>query len=98
MVRVTKPEGAICCIDSFYPRKKWMLPFYELYFSSIMPWLGGGRNHIGEYAWLYESTKRFVGAEELGALMRESGLTGVSAKEFMLGTCVLLIGYRAKGG
>ena len=88
--RILKPNGRLCCIDSFVPGNPLILPFYRLYFGFIMPLAGGGFSKFKEYRWLYSSTERFISADEVGELMRSCGLSNISKKKFMFGACVCI--------
>ena len=88
--RVVRPGGLVCCIDSFTPGSKLVRPFYALYFTRLMPLLGGGTRHRREYLWLSRSTGDFIPARELSLLMREKGLRKVKEKRYMMGACVCL--------
>ncbi|MBQ3392749.1 MAG: ubiquinone/menaquinone biosynthesis methyltransferase [Lachnospiraceae bacterium] len=88
--RVLKRGGTFMCIDSFTPQLQVVKPFYRLYFQKIMPLLGGGKAHRGEYEWLSDSTEQFLSPKELAALMRASGFGNIVIRQRMLGACVLL--------
>lgn len=90
--RVTAPGGMVYCLDSFVPENRLVRPFYRLYFRYLMPLLGGGGKERASYRWLYESTEQFLRREELEALFRTVGLTGVGSESRMFGACVLVWG------
>lgn len=41
IARVLKPGGVVCCMDSFVPECRALLPLYRLYFKRLMPLIGG---------------------------------------------------------
>ena len=90
--RVLKNGGRFVCIDSFVPENRLIKPFYEIYFSVLMPLLGGGIKKLKQYRWLTRSTADFISAAELAKLMKSVGFTGIRVKEFMLGACVMVSG------
>lgn len=94
MVRVVKRGAPVCCIDSFQPEHPMIKPFYHIYFSSIMPFLGGGKERKDEYRWLNESTKSFISPGELKGLMRRCGLEEFSIDRFMFGSCVSICAHK----
>lgn len=96
MTRVVKTAGAVCCIDSFTPEAQLIKPFYKLYFTKMMPLLGGGRQHRTQYRWLNRSTSDFLRADELSSLMRSKGLERLDKQSFMFGSCVCICGLKAK--
>ena len=90
MVRVVKPGGSVCCIDSFRPLSPIIRPFYDIYFSVLMPLLGGGKEKFSEYRWLCRSTREFVSPSALRCLMERSGLEKTVQDSFLFGSCVSL--------
>lgn len=94
MARVTRTGAPVCCIDSFVPECAFVRPFYQIYFSLMMPLLGGGRKKRTEYRWLCRSTREYVSPEELRQLMAEYGLTDAERQRFMFGSCVSLCTYK----
>ena len=93
IARVTRPGGIFCCLDSFCPTEGLISPFYHLYFSFLMPLLGGGAKHRKEYQWLYQSTRAFVTPDGLRELMRETGFKPNTELSFLFGSCVCQSGY-----
>ncbi len=93
-VRVLRPGGKLAVIDSFVPQTKVVQPFYRLYFSGIMPILGGGLRRHREYRWLSRSTKEFITADELCAMMERAGLRALQRRSFMFGACVCAAGIK----
>ena len=92
--RVLKPGGTLVCIDSFVPANVVVKPFYHLYFSVLMPLLGGGIKHWKDYRWLSDSTKQFVTVRQLCDLMRSQGYDNPQHKTFMFGACACVSGKR----
>ena len=92
--RVLKPGGVFLCIDSFVPQNVLVRPFYRLYFSAVMPVIGGGRKHFREYKWLNRSTEEFLSPDELGSLFRENGFTEIRQKRFLFGACSIVTGRK----
>jgi demethylmenaquinone methyltransferase/2-methoxy-6-polyprenyl-1,4-benzoquinol methylase len=88
IARVLKCGGGACCIDSFQPEAEIIKPFYHIYFSKIMPLLGGGIRKKQEYRWLCQSTKDYVSPSQLEQMMLECGLTRPQRDSFMFGSCV----------
>lgn len=94
MARVTRMGGPVCCIDSFVPESAIVRPFYQIYFSLLMPLLGGGRKKRKEYCWLCQSTKEYIRPEALRLLMAECALLDAETDRFMFGSCVSLCTYK----
>ena len=96
MIRVLRPGGHFYCIDSSWPTNPIIKPFFGLYFSHIMPFLG---NLVAkapeEYRWLNESTKAFLTKDALAAMMKECGLKDVAYKSHMFGGAATHHGVKA---
>jgi demethylmenaquinone methyltransferase/2-methoxy-6-polyprenyl-1,4-benzoquinol methylase len=92
--RVLRPGGALTCIDSFVPSCVVVRPFYHLYFSVLMPLLGGGIRHWRQYRWLSTSTSQFITVRQLCDLMRSVGYDNLQCKTFMFGACACVSGKR----
>ncbi len=92
--RVLKPGGALVCIDSFVPSNVVVRPFYHLYFSLVMPLLGGGIKHWKQYRWLSNSTKRFITVRQLCDLLNDNGYVSLLSRTFMFGACAFVRGKR----
>ena len=89
-----KPGGVVCCMDSFVPECRALLPLYRLYFKRLMPLIGGGISRRREYDWLCRSTEDFVSAEVLAAMLRRSGIAVTEKRSFMFGACVCIVGRK----
>lgn len=94
MVRVTKTGGIVCIMDAHYPDHPWIRKGFSLYFSRIMPLLGGGLKNQREYLWLNQSAKEFAHWRELMKMMKESGLVHRRYRRFLFGSCVYQIGEK----
>ncbi len=94
--RVLKGGGGFCCIDSFRPESPWIKPFYSLYFSLLMPLLGGGIKKFSEYRWLSRSTRAFVSPGRLRELLALSAMQLKEEKSFMFGSCKVMYAIKSK--
>ena len=94
MMRVVKPGGWVYVLESCVVSNPVIRPFYGLYFKYLMPLIGGGRKHLQEYRWLWQSTQEFLRQDELTALFYEAGLSPVKSRSRMFGACVLVGGQK----
>ena len=92
--RILKKGGVFVCIDSFVPQNRLIYPFYRLYFSLIVPYLGGGKRKLKQYKWLNRSTQKFLTPKELEALLKNKGFSNTCIKSFMFGACSVIIGKK----
>jgi demethylmenaquinone methyltransferase/2-methoxy-6-polyprenyl-1,4-benzoquinol methylase len=70
--RVLRVGGRVAILEITQPRGV-LRPFYSLWFDRLVPLLGRLLPGGDAYTYLPASVKRFPAAEELAALMRESG-------------------------
>ncbi|MCX8117957.1 MAG: bifunctional demethylmenaquinone methyltransferase/2-methoxy-6-polyprenyl-1,4-benzoquinol methylase UbiE [Desulfobacterota bacterium] len=95
MVRVLKPGGKIVILEFTLPERGWMKRLYLVYFTKILPRIGGWVSGDPEaYAYLPESVLRFQSAEEYRALLKESGLAEVSIRSLTGGIVSIISGIK----
>ena len=95
--RVLREGGYLLVIDSFVPQSSLVRPFYDLYFTGIMPVLGGGFLKQKEYRWLTQSTKEFISTGQLQDLCRQAGFVCCEKKAFLFGACAYVLAGRERG-
>ncbi|MGF1504969.1 MAG: bifunctional demethylmenaquinone methyltransferase/2-methoxy-6-polyprenyl-1,4-benzoquinol methylase UbiE [Chloroflexi bacterium] len=93
--RVLKPGGYVVCLDTTPPAENPLKPFILMYFKHVIPLMGRLITGSADaYTYLPESTKGFKTADELSAIMRAVGFTGVRYKKFMFSTMAVHVGQR----
>ena len=92
--RVLRPGGVLLVIDSCVPESSLVRPFYGLYFSTVMPLLGGGLKKREEYRWLTKSTREFLSVSELQKLAEKAGFRNSDRKGFLFGACSYILEIR----
>lgn len=97
MTRVTKTGGIVCIMDAHYPENALVRRAFSLYFTWVMPVLGGGLKNREEYRWLNQSAQAFAGTGQLMDMMGEAGLTRRRYRRFLFGSCVYQLGEKAAG-
>lgn len=80
MYRVLKPGGQLIIMDFGYPTNPLIRFVYNLYFSYILPTIGGWFSHDKEaYNYLNRSVKSFPFGDTMLARLRSAGFTSTTA-------------------
>ena len=90
MLRVLKPGGVAAVLEFSQPTNKIFRSLYDFFSTSVLPKVGGLVSGSSEaYSYLPESIRKFPGADDLAAQMREAGYAHVEF-ERMTGGAVAL--------
>ena len=96
MRRVLKPGGTAAILEFTQPRPGWFGGLYRWYFRAVLPKVGGLiSGDPTAYSYLPSSVARFLGPEELRALMERNGFGQVEARLWTGGTIALHTGVKS---
>jgi len=88
--RVLRPGGEVGILEFSKPPGSFFGALYRLYFTQILPRVGGAVSGSAEaYAYLPSSVSRFPLGDELAGLMREVGFADVSFETWTGGIVAL---------
>jgi demethylmenaquinone methyltransferase/2-methoxy-6-polyprenyl-1,4-benzoquinol methylase len=94
--RVLKPGGWVAVLEFSKPAKAFLRPFFELYFTRILPLMGGFiSGSRSAYTYLPASVQRFPDQNQLSLLMVEAGFEQVSFENLTGGIAALHLGRRS---
>ncbi len=95
MYRVTRPGGAMACLEVARPRNPLLRVGHRLYFEQVVPWigalLGGDRS---AYTYLPQSARAFPPPDQLAELMRGAGWQYVHYRLLGFGAVAIHIGAK----
>jgi demethylmenaquinone methyltransferase/2-methoxy-6-polyprenyl-1,4-benzoquinol methylase len=89
IVRVLKPGGRYASLDMAKPRNRVIRACATFFLGKALPLVGALFGKRQAYAYLPQSTARFLSREELSASMEKAGLTRVAWRDFMFGNVCL---------
>lgn len=94
MLRVLRPGGELMIMELSYPSNRVIAFFYDIYFSHILPLVGGLFSHDRPaYKYLNASVKSFIWGEEMVSHLRSVGFKDVTHKPQTFGISTI---YRAR--
>ena len=93
--RVLKPGGKLVVLECSKPRTPILRSFYQFYFSTLLPKLGGWiSGSKSAYKYLPDSVSRFPDQQTLASLMQEAGFENVRFTNLTGGVAALHMGTR----
>ena len=87
MTRVVRPGGRVALLELSPMDSDFKARIFRLYFHRLVPLVGAiiARDRTA-YTYLPQSVDTFIGAEELAAMLRDAGLSGVGYQRLGFGT------------
>lgn len=98
MCRVVRPGGKIVVLEFSRPKSSLFGAIYRIYFTIILPRLGGFFSRRAAYAYLPESVAAFPEPEIFARMMREAGCSSVAYRPLTFGIVTLYVGTRQPAG
>ena len=90
MYRVLKPNGQLRILEFAMPQNKLVRGVYSLYFSRLMPLVGGWLSGDKQaYEYLFESVNRFLTPEQMQETLQHIGFENVTYKPLTAGVTTL---------
>ena len=87
MTRVVRPGGRVALLELSPMESGLKARLFRLYFHRLVPLVGGViAGDRTAYSYLPQSVDTFIGAEELAAILRDAGLSGVGYQRLGFGT------------
>lgn len=94
--RVLKPGGEVGILEFSAPRNAVFTALYKLYFTQIVPRVGGTVSGSREaYSYLPASVSKFPSPAELTELMSANGFADVRHEPWMFGAVALHVGRKS---
>ncbi len=92
MRRVLTGGGVLGVLEFAMPRNRWLGSLYRLYFSRVLPRVGGWISGSGSaYRYLPSSVQSFAPPEELEDAARQAGFSSVEHRRYTGGIAFLLL-------
>lgn len=95
MLRVTRPGGAVACLEVARPRNPLLRLGHSLYFQRVVPLLASALGaDATAYSYLPQSARRFPQPPVLAQIMQEAGWSDVQYRLLGLGAVALHTGRK----
>jgi demethylmenaquinone methyltransferase/2-methoxy-6-polyprenyl-1,4-benzoquinol methylase len=95
LLRVVKPGGWVAVLEFSRPANAVLRPLFNLYFSKLLPWMGGViSGSRSAYIYLPASVRKFPDQSQLKLLMEQAGFVQVGYENLTGGIAALHMGRR----
>lgn len=90
MCRVVRPGGQLVILELSYPENRFFLPFYDFYFSKVMPFIGRWvSGDAAAYTYLNRSVKDFAQSTDVPACLAAAGFRNIHQEKLTCGIATL---------
>ena len=97
IARVLRPGGELGILEFCEPKSGAVAAVYEVYFSRILPRIGGAISGSGEaYSYLPESVRKFPQPQKLKEWMEAAGFAAVQFERWTCGIVALHRGTKSQ--
>ncbi len=87
--RVLKVDGTLLILEFFIPRRGLISALFQLYFHTILPFIGGLVSDRAAYKYLPQSVGSFYAPDELRTVLYDGGFKVDEVVSFLFGACRL---------
>ncbi len=94
MLRVLKPGGRAVILEFSNPRSRLFKRLYHVYFTRVLPLIGGLFSRFSAYQYLPDSVLEFPSQGEFKALLTEVGYAGVGHHDLTFGIASVYVGEK----
>jgi demethylmenaquinone methyltransferase/2-methoxy-6-polyprenyl-1,4-benzoquinol methylase len=95
LLRVLKPGGVAAILEFSQPTNRAFGALYGFFSTRVLPWVGGAVSGSRDaYAYLPESIRKFPGAGDLAAQMRDAGFSRVEFERMAGGAVALHLAWK----
>ncbi|MDO8485681.1 MAG: class I SAM-dependent methyltransferase, partial [Candidatus Limnocylindrales bacterium] len=91
MMRSVRPGGRVVCLEIARPQSR-LARVLQFWFDRIVPVVGRVAGQGSAYGYLVRSVQGYPGPDRIAAIMRETGLEGVSWQGMSGGIVTLHVG------
>ncbi len=96
MCRVVRPGGRVIVLEFSLPDASLIGTAYRLYFTKVLPRIGGLVSRRSAYAYLPDSVQDFPPPPVFAEMMRAAGCASVDRRPLTFGIATLYVGVRQR--